>query len=153
MAKQVKSFALPSQEQEANEFLAKNPPESVASFSDRIVINYDDVSYPDAYKEEEIKALMLSNTKQIMTTGISTRTSEIDLARFEAELESLRATSVTSGGKVKYQDERDREAKITAYEERANNIKKAMKELAEAVIRLDTRNFVMQEMLDNLKNK
>lgn len=89
--KQIKFFTIPDEVEKANEFLAQNPPEGVATVSKGeqcyIVVNYDDFTYPNAYKAGEIRELMLSNTKTSMTSAISRGVMEIDLKKYKGELE------------------------------------------------------------------
>lgn len=150
--KQVKVFYLPEEINAANEFLSKVSPESLLTTEKAVMINYDDQTYPDGYKREEIMALMLSNEKQAMTSNISKRVTEIDLARIEADLAELKATVITVEGKEKYDNKKDKEDKVKAYEMKISNMKRAIEELNESITRAETKNGVLQEVLDTLKS-
>lgn len=93
--KKIAVFKNPEEVALANDFLAKNPPEQVSTYDDKIVINYDDQTYPPAYKAEEIRGLMLSNEKQMMTSQISLDVAEVDLVRYKDDLAKLETTEIS----------------------------------------------------------
>ena len=151
--KQIKTFKIPDEEAAANNFLAKYPPEQVGIVGDRLVINFDDQAYPDTYKAEELRALMLSNTKQRMTTEISIAVSKLELEKAEKELVELQATVVSSTSKKTkeiYDLTKDRNDKIKAYTDRVNNIKNAIKGLESSLDNFQFKNEVMKRVIASL---
>jgi len=149
--KKVAVFKIPTEIEAANEFLSKNPPEQVAVVNEMLVINYDDQTYPAAYKAEELRGLILSNTKQLMTSAISEKVTRHDLDRYSAMLAELNQTVVTTkNGKQKYDISKDREEKIKKYTELIKNLTIAVTGLKESILLYEMRNKVMQEMIDDL---
>lgn len=141
---------------EANEHLAKFPPEQVGIVDDMIVINYDDQLYPDSYKAEEIRGLILSNIKGMMTTEISIKVSllEIEDARAslvinEENLAKLEETNITSLSETTMDKaelkelKKDRQEKINAHRLAIQNTKDAIKNMenATAGLRKSIKNF------------
>lgn len=156
------------QEAEANAHLAKFPPEQVAIVDESIVINYDDQTYPDSYKAEELRALIMSNEKEKMTTNISIKVSmlhltdaETSLSDAKAKLEELKKTTVTTTGKTKDEVKeinRDRNKKIEAYtfsikqlEEKKRNIEEATAGLRNSIRNFENKNRILAEEIALLK--
>lgn len=155
--KKIKVFNLPEEVDQANDFLAKNPPEQVSTITQGglfgtksyIIINYDDQNYPVEYKIEEIRGLILSNTKQLMTNEISMNTSQRDLDKFSDELAELEATEVPQN----YDLKKDREEKIKKYKELIASLEQVNAGLKESSARFVTRNEVMEDYIDVLTTK
>ncbi len=140
----------------ANEHLAKFPPEQVGIVDDMIVINYDDQSYPDSYKAEEIRGLILSNVKGMMTTEISIKVSLLEIADAKANLatneetlEKLEKTAITELSESKLDKaglkdlKKDRQEKINAHRMAIQNTKDAIRNMenATAGLRKSIKNF------------
>ncbi len=115
--------------EKANKLMAENPPENVACLNEFIVVNYDDQSYPDSYKAEEIRGLILSNEKQLMTTNISLKVALRDVPVVEKTIEDTQTKiadikSTIVKGKTKkeeYDLNKDKNTKIAAYEQELQN--------------------------------
>lgn len=151
--KQLKIFSLPAEEAAANDFLSKNPPELVTPFADKIVIYYDDASYPQAYKAEEIRALMGANVKEIMTHAISMWVTEIDLDFARSLLVQAEAIVVPSDPKTKKPDTaitNDKAMKIQEHTNAIAGLVNGIANLSEMIRRFNTRNIAMQKMLDKV---
>jgi chromosome segregation ATPase len=148
--------------------LAKYPPEQVAIVDDCIIINYDDQTYPDTYKAEELRALIMSNEKESMTTNISIKVSMLHLADTEAsiadatsKLEELKKTTVTATGKTKEEAKelnRDRNKKIEAYTfslkqlaDKKRNIEEAIAGLRNSIRNFENKNKILNEEIALLK--
>lgn len=165
--KQVAVFKIPSEQKQANDFLAKNPPENVAVLNEMVVINYDDGTYPDSYKAEELRALMISNEKGAMTTDISIGVGLLDLKDVEKDikdaqekLEAIQSTVIPKGKSKKdeYILTKDRENKIKAHEdmvkrleERKRSIEQSIAGLRKTVSNFQFKNQVLAEALAKLK--
>lgn len=87
--KRIATFKIPGEVELANKHLAQFPPEQVAVVNDIVVINFDDQTYPDSYKAEELRGLILSNTKGVMTTNISIKVGEMDLVKIRTDINEL----------------------------------------------------------------
>lgn len=176
--KQVKYFKVPEQESELNDFLAKTPPESVSTASKGeqcyTIVNYDDNTYPDHYKAEEIRALMLSNEKESMTAAIARDVMDIDLRKTEADLLKAEEEVVTAEatevplvqvteGKKKgtqitdYVAQKAQTEKVTALKQTVSNIKArvesiktAMNAHTESIERSGKKNIALQKAIDAL---
>ncbi len=163
---------------QANDFLAKYPPESVATVSKGdvcyTVINFDDYTFPDAYKAGELRELILSNTKESMTSEISRDVMGLDLAEYETKLENAQSELanvensevpmvIAKEGKMKGKEVLDykvQEAKtkhateltatIKELESSIANIKLGMEKLTESVGRMAKKNEALQKQLDKL---
>ncbi len=167
--KQIKIFKVPEEVAQANDFLAKTPPESVATISKGeqcfVFVNYDDQSYPAGYIADELKGLMLSNTKENMTSEISVEVMGVDLVLYEdklklAEEELTRLETeeapVTSK-KEKYDWEKLQGEKVLAQKEivaelkqSVGNIKNGIQKLGESIVRVNAKKAVLQKKLDAL---
>lgn len=149
--KQVAYFKLPEQEAEANVFLAKHPPEAVSANLNSLIVNYDDQTYPDSYKAEELGGLILSNTKQIMTSEIALKSTKHDLDKFTKILAELNSTVITEvDGKQKYDLSKDKDEKVKKYTELVAGLTKSCAELESSIEMYKTRNAVMQGMVSDL---
>lgn len=151
--KQIKTFKLPSEEKEANQFLAENPPENVGIVGEMVVINFDDQSYPSHYMAEELRALILSNSKQIMTNEIACEVVQREIDAAEKDLADINDTHVpTVGKKTKeiYDDEKDRKTKIEAYDKKVRDLKESLRGLQASRANLVVRNDVMQKKIGAL---
>lgn len=173
--KQIKVFKNPEELALANDFLATYPPESVSTITKSgffysqslIVINYDDQQYPDSYKKAEIEELMLSNTKETMTSLISKGVMQLDLEDFEEKLESAKEELADAEAEV-YQKEGEMKPEISKHDwEKAQaekilklkqrvtdltnsvaNIKNGIEKLEDSIARFGKKNQVMQKYLD-----
>lgn len=168
--KQIKIFKNPEELDLANEFLSKNPPESVNTIhrgdQSLIVINYDDQSLPPEYLAEEIKALMIGNIKSKMTTEISKEVMKLDLIKYEDKLklakeEEDRLVSETEpaelSGKDKYDWSGLQEKKIKTQKDivqdltnSVNNIKNGISKADESIETYTAKNVVLQSKLDSI---
>lgn len=176
---QVKVFNLSSEINEANEFLAKNPPAQMFNHEGLLVVHFDDQSYPAEYRIEECRALMLSNTKACMTSEISLRVTEIDFKKFDGQYAELTrsfdeiksehdALKATLDDKDAWKGKKEERAaavhKLMDLGKRLSTLEKekatvgsvcaemvnAMNELKESIARNKTRNLVLQETIDRL---
>lgn len=153
--KQIKIFAIPDEVDAMNAFLAINPPEVITPFTDKVVFTYDDGSYPASYKMEECRALIASNTKDIMTHGISMRVSEIDLEFAKGLLATVSAIVVPIDPKTKKPDTgilADKEAKIKEHTLSISGLTNGISNLAEMIRRFATRNQAMEEMIAKIED-
>lgn len=149
----------------ANEHLAQFPPEQVANVEDKIVVHYDDQTYPNSYKIEELSALMLSNTKEAMTTNIAIKVSLLELSDAtealkdaESKLEELNATTIKGNDKESKELHKDKKEKVRAYEfvvngikERIKNIENGISGLRKTVKNFDNKNKVLAEEIAILR--
>lgn len=176
--KQVKFFSVPEEIMQANAFLAVTPPESVATVSKGeqcfVIVNYDDQTYPDAYKAEEIRGLMLSNTKEAMTAKITRDIMTLDLDKFQGDLkkaetelatvEAMEVPMVTvKDGKNKgkkildyvVQAEKtikatEWKAKVKSFSEAVKNVEEGIRKIGESLERFEKKNTALQHHLDEL---
>ena len=137
----------------ANEHLSKYPPENVGFTNEYIVINYDDQTFPDSYKAEELRGLTVSNLKGLMTTDISILVGKLDLENTKKELEEtqtivadIKSTGIkTLGKKTKeiYDLNKDRNDKIDAYEAKAKAFEQRITNISQSIAGLEktTQNF------------
>ncbi len=158
--KRVAVFKI-SDSEGANALLAKFPPENVACLNESIVINYDDQTFPPAYMAEELRGLMLSNEKQIMTTEISTKVALMDIPEVEKmiaeakqKLEDISTTVVKGTGKAAHDAARDRKEKIAAYqaevdayENRKRQIEQTIAGFKNSIKNFKNKNIVLLEQL------
>lgn len=153
--KRIAIFKL-SQVNEANALIAANPPEQVSvagMFFPRIVINYDDQTYPDSYKIEEIRALILSNEKQKMTSLISLGAMELDCEKFKKEVMELEAGIITTPStKDEYDSNKEKEVKVKKLKDTIKTLEDSMPPLLESIARSDTRNASMHSHIRSLSN-
>lgn len=168
--KQIKLFKVPEEVSLANDFLAKNVPESVATVSKGetcfIVVNYDDFTYPNEYKAGEIRELMLSNEKESMTASISKDVMTLDLTNYKKvlankldeliEVEAMKMEVVLKD-KEKYDWNNHKTVKvaeikqdITALETSVKNIQNGINKLTESNDRFENKNKCLQSHLDKL---
>lgn len=162
--KQIKVFKNPEEVSLANEFLAKNPPESVATVSkgdmSLIVINYDDQTYPPAYMAEELKGLILSNVKERMTSEISRDVMGVDLVLYEdklklAEEELTRLQAETAPTELKKKEAYDWEKlqgeKVLVQKQIVEDLKNSIINIKNGIEKLTDsiqRNLVKKELLE-----
>lgn len=114
--KQIAYFLLPEQKTEANEFLAKNPPENVSMNANSLVVNFDDGVKNDFYKANEIVNTITSQESDVTNARIYLKIAKYFLEKYVKELEELNNTIISKvDGKVKYDISKDRETKIAEY--------------------------------------
>lgn len=148
-----------------NKLMAEFPPENVACLNEAIVINYDDQTYPNSYKAEELRGLMLSNEKQLMTTNISMEVALRDIPELDKTIEEVQTkiadikSTIVKGKnkKEEYDLNKDKNAKIAAYEkelemyqQRRTNVNETISGFKKSVKNFENKNTVLLEELNKI---
>jgi len=162
--KQVAVFKIsePEEVAAANKLLSQLPPENVGFTNEMIVINFDDQTYPNGYKIEELRGLILSNERGLLTTDISIKVGLLDLERIRQELNTAGTVladikSTTLPKDASYDIKTDRKTKIEAYEnnykaleQQATATTAAIATLQKTIHTFNSKNLVLSEAITSL---